>query len=42
VPATTQSGAAASDGNPKRMLVIGNGMVGQRFIEKLLDLDLEK
>ena len=30
-----------SDADKKRVVVIGNGMVGQRFMENLLDLDTE-
>lgn len=31
-----------ADGDKKRIVVIGNGMVGQRFMENIIDLDLEK
>lgn len=30
------------DGNKKRVVVIGNGMVGQRFMENLIELDKDK
>mmetsp|Transcript_30178 Transcript_30178/g.55734 ORF Transcript_30178/g.55734 Transcript_30178/m.55734 type:complete len:1099 (+) Transcript_30178:327-3623(+) len=32
----------ATNGDKKRVVVIGNGMVGQRFMENLLDLDTSK
>ena len=38
----TRLHAAAGDSDKKRVVVIGNGMVGQRFMENLLDLDKDK
>lgn len=32
----------AADSEKKRVVVIGNGMVGQRFMENLIDLDKDK
>lgn len=34
--------SADNDAKKKRVVVIGNGMVGQRFMENLLDLDVDK
>jgi len=31
-----------AEGDKKRVVVIGNGMVGQRFMENLIDLDVDK
>ena len=41
-PATTTSQLNAEDGKKKKVVVIGNGMVGQRFMENLIDLDTDK
>ena len=32
----------AANGENKRVVVIGNGMVGQRFMENLIDIDVDK
>mmetsp|Transcript_7016 Transcript_7016/g.15447 ORF Transcript_7016/g.15447 Transcript_7016/m.15447 type:complete len:1100 (-) Transcript_7016:100-3399(-) len=33
---------SSNDSEKKRVVVIGNGMVGQRFMENLIDLDVDK
>eukprot|EP00970_Alexandrium_tamarense_P012113 scaffold2748_cov193-Alexandrium_tamarense.AAC.21 len=33
---------SSNDSEKKRIVVIGNGMVGQRFMENLIDLDVDK
>ena len=38
----TQLRATNDDSDKKRVVVIGNGMVGQRFMENLIDLDADK
>ena len=38
----TASAASNKDSSKKRVIVVGNGMVGQRFMENLLQLDTEK
>ncbi|KAL9191510.1 hypothetical protein ACHAXT_001216 [Thalassiosira profunda] len=41
-PFYTTNGAQEDGEEKKRVVVIGNGMVGQRFMENLLDLDTDK
>ena len=38
----TQLRATNDESDKKRVVVIGNGMVGQRFMENLIDLDTDK
>jgi nitrite reductase (NADH) large subunit len=38
----TQLRATNGESDKKRVVVIGNGMVGQRFMENLIDLDTDK
>lgn len=41
-PTTSRIGSSKLDmADPKKIVVIGNGMVGQRFMENIIDLDKE-
>lgn len=39
---TTTASASALEAEKKKVVVIGNGMVGQRFMENLLEIDKDK